>query len=299
VAADYYTLRSLDAQEQILARNVELYRNAVALTDSQFKTGMVDQTALYQARTLLDSTLAQETDIRRQRADEEHAIAILLGKPPSALDLPARPLDVAPPAIPAGLPVELLRRRPDVAEAEQNLIAASAQIGVAQAGFLPTVTLTGVGGMMSSDTSHLLEWSRRDWSLGAAASQPVFEGGLLTANLRQAQARYRELSATYRSTVLVAFQNVEDSLNDLHQQAEEARSLDRAVKEAREYLRLAQVQYQQGMVTYLIVIDAERTLLTNELAQAQTLNQQMTATVLLIKAVGGGWDAPAAQPKAP
>ncbi len=297
VAVDYFTLRSLDAQDEIYTRNIDLYHREVDLTQTQFKTGITDRTAVLQAQVQLDSTLTQQAEIRRQRADQEHALAVLTGRPPSELSLKVKPLDLTPLEVPPGLPIDLLGRRPDVAEAEQNLRAANAQIGVAVTNFFPVVKLSGAAGFENNDEAglgQLLAWRNHFWSLGPTVSAPIFEGGLLTANLELAKARCIELQATYRGTVLTAFQNVEDALTDMHMQAEEARSQARAVANSREYLSLAMVQYQKGIMTYLQVIDAERTLLTNELTAAQVLNQQLAATVAMIKALGGGWDANAA-----
>lgn len=302
VAVGYFTLRSLDAQDEIFTRNIELYHRQVALTQTQFKTGITDKTAVLQAQVLLDSTQTLQTDLRRQRADQEHALAVLTGRPPSELSLMVKPLDLPAPEIPPGLPIDLLRYRPDVAEAEQNLRAANAQIGVAVANFLPVVKLSGAAGFENSDAagiSQVLNWRDRFWSFGPTVSAPIFEGGLLTANLDLAKAKTIELEATYRQTVLTAFQNVEDALTDMHMQAKEARTQASAVTNAREFLALAIVQYQKGLVNYLQVIDAERTLLTNEITAEQILNQQLAATVAMIKALGGGWDAmPAPKPAA-
>jgi multidrug efflux system outer membrane protein len=294
VAVGYFTIRSLDAQDEIFTRNIELYRRQIDLTQTQFKTGITDKTAVLQAQVQLDSTLTLLTDLRRQRADQEHALAVLTGRPPSELSLKVKPLDLAPPQIPPGLPIELLRYRPDVAEAEQNLRAANAQIGVAVANFFPVVKLSGAAGFENQDAaniSQILNWKSRFWSLGPTVTAPIFEGGLLTANLAFAKAKCIELEATYRQTVLTAFQNVEDALTDMHMQAKEAQSQASAVTNAREYLALAVVQYQKGLINYLQVIDAERTLLNNEIAAEQILNQQLAATVAMIKALGGGWDA--------
>jgi multidrug efflux system outer membrane protein len=290
VAQNYFTLRSLDAQAKILERNVESYRRQIELTETQHQAGLVGQTDVLQAQTLLNSTVAQQIDIRRQRADTEHALAILLGRPPSEVTVLNQPLDLVPPQVPAGLPAELLRRRPDVLLAEQNLVAANAQIGVATAAFYPTFRLTGSAGFESIDLAHALDWESRVWSIGPSVSFPIFNGGQLQANLDQTRARYEELSATYRGSVLTAYRDVEDSLTDLHLRADAAHAQNQAVQYAREYLRLSEVQYRGGLATYLQVIDAERTLLTNELTAAQILEQRMISTVLLIKSMGGGWD---------
>jgi multidrug efflux system outer membrane protein len=291
VAQDYFTMRSLDAQAQILAKNVESFRQQVSLTQTQQKAGLVGPIDVLQAQTQLNTTLAQEVETRRQRADLEHALAILLGRPPSEITVANEPLDLNPPVIPAGLPAELLRRRPDVAEAEENLVTANAQVGVATALFYPTVRLTGAAGFQSIDLQHAVDWENRIWSIGPSVSFPLFTGGQLDANLQQTRARYQEVAANYRGSVLAAFRDVEDSLTDLHLRADAAQAQNEAVKAAREYLRLAQVQYKGGLMPYLQVIDAERTLLTAELSAAQILNQRLISTVLLIKSLGGGWEA--------
>jgi multidrug efflux system outer membrane protein len=290
LARNYFNLRSLDAQHEILARNLALYQEQVDLTENQYEAGLINETNVLQAKVQLESTRVQAADTHRQRADLEHAIAILLGRAPVQFSLDVRPLNTTPPMIPAGLPADLLRRRPDVAEAEQNLVAACAEIGVAKADFFPAVRLTGSAGFQSTDIKNVLDWQDRVWSIGPSVSLPIFKGGQLRAKLRQAKARYDELEATYRNNVLSAFSDVEDSLTDLHARADAAEAQAKAVAAAREYLRLTQIQYQTGTVDYLQVIDAEQTLLTNELSEAQILNQRMASTVLLAKALGGGWE---------
>ena len=297
VAQNYFALRSLDAQDKILASTVDAYRQQLDLTQTQLKAGLVSPTDQAQALAVLHGAIALEIEVRRMRADTEHALAILLGRSPSELTLPSDPLDLLPPVIPAGLPADLLRQRPDVAEAEQNLAAASASIGVAKAELYPTISLTGDAGFESFDVGHALDWEQRIWSVGAGASAPIFEGGRLQANLDQARARYQELAATYRNSVLGAIRDVEDSLTDMHLRADEASAEAEAVKASAEYLRLSNIQYHQGLVGYLQVIDAERTLLANKLIAEQTHNLRMASTVLLIKALGGGWEAPASQAK--
>jgi multidrug efflux system outer membrane protein len=290
VAQNYFNLRSLDTQEQIIIDTVRSYREQLDLTNTQFRAGLTGPTTVAQAQTLLDSTDTQLIEIRRVRADAEHALAILLGVPPSELNVAAKPLKSGPPVIPAGLPSELLRQRPDVAEAEQQLIAANAQIGVAKANFYPSLNLTGAAGYQSVDLTHAMDWESRFWSLGANMAIPIFEGGKLEAGLQQAKARYDEVLANYRSTLLGAFRDVEDSLTDLHMRADSYQAQVRAVASAREYLRLTQIQYKQGFAPYLQVIDAERTLYSADLIAAQILYQRMVASIQLIKAMGGGWD---------
>ncbi|MCL5745541.1 MAG: efflux transporter outer membrane subunit [Acidobacteria bacterium] len=291
LARNYFNLRSFDAQYELLTRNLALYQEQVDLTQNQHKAGLIDESNVLQATVQLEATRAQAADTRRQRADLEHAIAILLGRAPAEFSLDARALAAAPLVIPAGLPADLLRQRPDVAEAEQNLVAASAEIGVAKADFFPAVRLTGSAGFQSSDLGSVLEWSNRAWSIGPSISVPIFKDGQLRANLRKAKARYDELEATYRNKVLSAFVDVEDSLTDLHMRADAAEAQAKAVAAGREYLRLTQIQYRSGVIDYMHVVNAEQTLLNSELSEAQILNQRIVSSVLLIKALGGGWEA--------
>lgn len=290
VATTYFSIRSLDSQVVILDRTVASYRRQVELLQTQLKAGLVGKITLVQAESLLYSTQSQQADIRRQRADLEHALAVLLSKAPSDFSLPVKTLDLEPPKVPAGLPAELLRRRPDVAEAEANLAIASAQIGIAVAQYYPDLQLTGSAGWESLDFRHLPNWQSRIWSIGASALTPLFEGGRLDANLDQARARYAELLAAYRGRVLIAYRDVEDALTDLHLRSDAAQSQTKAVDSAREYVRLADAQYQQGLISYFQVIDAERTLLGNELSAAQLASQRLVSTVQLIKALGAGWE---------
>jgi multidrug efflux system outer membrane protein len=290
VAQNYFNLRSLDAQEQILAKNLDLYKEQVELTQQKFKAGLSSETDRLQATVQLESAQADLEDTRRQREDTEHALAILLGQAPADFSFASKPLEGTPPTIPAGLPADILRRRPDVAEAEQNLVSANAEIGVAQAEFFPTVKLTGSAGFESSDIKNVLDWKNRVWSFGPNVSVPIFEGGKLKANLQEKKARYDELEATYKNTVLAAFGDVEDSLTDLHRRAGQAESQARALDAAREYHRLTQIEYNSGITDYLKLVDAEQTLLNNELTAAKILNERMVSTVLLVKAIGSGWD---------
>jgi multidrug efflux system outer membrane protein len=289
VAQNYFTLRSFDAQEEILARSIELFRQQVDMTTTQRNAGLVGQADLLQAQTQLDATIALEVDVRRQRKDTEHALAILTGKPPSEVVIAARKLEGDPPAIPAGVPADLLRQRPDVAEAEHDLVAANASIGVATASYYPDINLSAAAGFLSVDLQKVFDWQSRIWSLGASLAQPIYQGGKLDAQLEQSRAHYDELAANFQNAVLNALADVENSLTDIHMRADAFTSQQHAVDYAREYLRLAQLQYRQGLIGYLQVIDAERTLLTNELTAAQLLNLRYGSTVLLIKALGGGW----------
>jgi multidrug efflux system outer membrane protein len=291
VAQYYYMLRSLDAQGQILTQNVESYREQVRILSVQLKNGLVSLLVLSQAQAQLQATLAQQRDVERARANQEHALAILCGRAAPSFAVAANPLHQAsPPAVPPGLPAQLLVRRPDVAEAEQNLVAVNAQIGVATADFYPRFSLTGSAGFESADGSTIFNWQSRVWAIALSISLPIFQGGRLRANLEATEARYRQAVAAYVNQVLVAYGDVEDALTDLHALSDEVGILREAVSASQNYLHLAQVQYQQGLVDYLIVIDAERTFLANQLSLAQAVNRQMAASIHLIKALGGGWN---------
>ena len=290
VATYYYGARALDAQEQILQQTVASYTEQVRLVTAQLNNGIVPPTDLYQAQAQLEATQAQLRDVQRARADEEHALAIVCGRPAPAFSVPANPLlEAAPPAVPVGLPGELLTRRPDVAEAEQNVVSVNAQVGVATADFYPTFTLTSSAGFESASFDHVLDWRSAIATLGPSISVPIFEGGRLKNNLAAVQAQYRQLVAAYLNQVLIAYGDVEDALTDLHALTDEVDRLRAAVAASQKYLDAAQVQYKQGLVNYLIVIDAERTLLTNQLTLSQDINQQMAASIHLVKALGGGW----------
>ena len=290
VAQFYYNLRALDAQAQILTETVASYREQVRLLSAQLKSGLVSPIVLNQAQAQLHATLAQQRDVERARADQEHALAILCGRPAPSFAVASNPLhEASPPVVPPGLPAQLLTRRPDVAEAEQNLVAANAQIGVATAAFYPTFTLTGAAGFESANLSSLFNWRSAVASIAPSVSFPIFQGGRLTANLEATEARYRQTVAGYVNQILVAYADVEDALTDLHALSDEVGNLREAVSASQNYLRLAQAQYKFGLVDYLIVIDAERTLLTNQLSLAQAVNLQMAASIRLIKSLGGGW----------
>jgi multidrug efflux system outer membrane protein len=292
VAQDYFTLRSLDSQVQILSRNVGLYQRQISLLKTRQAAGLLSPTDLAQQQALLEATQATLIETRRQRDDVEHALAVLTGRMPGELSLPENPAMAEPPRIPPGLPAGLLRRRADIAEAEQNLRSANADIGERIAEFYPRVSLTGAAGFESFDLAHAVDWQSRILSFGPSVSIPLFEGGRLSANLAQARARYQELFATYRGAVLTAIGDVEDNLTDLHRRADQEAAQQRAVDASREYFRLSEIQRDQGIIDNLQVIDADRTLLTNELTAAQIRQQRLISTVLLIKSLGGGWQAP-------
>jgi multidrug efflux system outer membrane protein len=293
VAQFYYTIRSLDAQDEILAQTVTSYREQVRLLSAQLRSGLVSAIVLHQAEAQLESTLAQQRDVERSRADQEHALAILCGQPAPSFTLAANPLrETSPPDVPPGLPAALLARRPDVASAEQQVVAANAQIGVATASLYPTFSLASAAGFESANLRTLFDWGSRIASIIPGVSLPIFQGGRLRANLEATRAQYRQTVAVYVNQVLIAYGDVEDALTDLHALIDMVGRYRAAVLASQNYLRLAQTQYRTGLTDYLIVIDAERTLLANQLSLAQAVNLQQAASVHLIRALGGGWEDP-------
>lgn len=298
LAQAYFTIRFYDSEVEILEHNLALYREQLDLTSTKFRAGLALQTDVLQSQTQVNSATNDLIEVRRARAKQEHAIAILLGQPPADFALAPQPTAAVLPAVPAGVPSALLERRPDIASAEHQLAAANARIGLAQAAFFPSFTLTGSAGFQSSAASHLTDWQNRLWSLGAGLNLPIFRGGELSAALAAAKADYAAQVAAYRGAVLAAWQDVEDQLSDLHLLAEKADSVEATLVSAREYFRLTELQYKQGLATHLQVIDANQTLLTNEILAAQTRSQRLSATVLLLKALGGGWTPDGATPAA-
>jgi outer membrane protein, multidrug efflux system len=291
VAQGYYTLRSLDAQTEILTQSVAAYREQVRVLSAQLTSGLVGPIVVSQAQAQLEATVAQQADTQRARADQEHALAILCGSAASSFAVAPNPMyEASPPVVPPGLPAQILVRRPDVATAEQNIVGANAQIGVAIAALYPTFSLTSFAGFESDDPSQLFNWQSRVAAIAPSILAPIFQGGRLKANVEAARAFYRQSVAAYVNQVLVAYADVEDALTDLHALSDEVVSLRAAVSAAQNYLSLAKVQYKYGLVDYLIVIDAERTLLANQLLLAQTVNLHMGASIHLIKALGGGWE---------
>jgi len=288
LATAYFALHGLDAQKQLLDLTAAAFETALQLTLNRYNQGVASQVDVQQAQTLLETTRAQAIDLGVQRAQFEHAIAILLGKPPAEFSIPPAPIAVQPPVIPSGLPSELLERRPDIAGAERRMAAANEQIGIAQAAFYPTVTLASTIGLESTSLSNLFSWPSALWSFGAAAAQVVFEGGRRWAVTEQAQAAYDVTVATYRQTVLTAFQGVEDNLAALRLLEEEALQQENAVKAAEASLLLAVNRYKAGVTTYLEVITAQSAALTAERTPLGLSTRRMVASVALILALGGG-----------
>lgn len=292
---DYLLLRVQDAQIRLLNDTVEAYTRSLQLTRNQYAVGVAGRSDVALAETQLKSTQAQALEAGVQRAQLEHAIALLVGKPPAEISIAPAPIERRFPDIPPGLPSQLLERRPDIAAAERRVAAANAQIGVAQAAFFPTVTLSATGGFATSTLANLLTAPARYWSLGAALAQTIFDAGLRQAQTEQAIAAYDATVASYRQTVLTGFQEVEDNLAALHILEQEAAVQDEAVKSARESLAITLNQYRAGTANYLAVVVVQAQALANERSAVNILGQRLNASVALIKALGGGWQqAPAA-----
>jgi multidrug efflux system outer membrane protein len=293
VAQNYFVLRSLDAEIATVTGTVGLRQEQVRLVQSRYDGGVGSELAVAQAETELATTEAEAAALARQRDQLENGIAILVGSNPSVFRLPASlapDWNPQPPVIPAGLPADLLERRPDVATAERQLASANAKIGVAQAAFFPVLTLTGSGGYLSGDVDTLFNWDSRTWSLGPSLSLPIFAGGRNRANYKRSQAALAEATALYRQQVLVAFGDVENSLSGIRHLADQAVAQERAVVNARRAADLATDRYRSGIVSYLEVVNASRDALAAERANAQLAGLRLIATVQLVKALGGGWE---------
>jgi len=291
LAIDYFLLRVQDQQIALFEETAAGYERSLTLTRNQYAAGIVTRGDVTQAEAQLKSTQAQLIDARVSRAQLEHAIAVLIGKPPAELTIAPRTFTQAIPAIPGAVPSELLERRPDIAAAERRVAAANAEIGVAQAAFFPSVSLSATGGLQSSVLGSLLSLPARYWSLGAALAQTIFDAGLRSAQKAQAVAAYDETVAGYRSTVLTAFQEVEDNLAALTLLEREAAVQDEAVKAARESAIIANNQYKAGTANYLAVVVLQAAELNNERSALAILARRLAASVNLVKALGGGWDA--------
>ncbi len=289
LALDYFVLRGLDSEQQLLDSTVAAYRTALQLTENRFKQGVASGIDLAQAQTQLETVRAQATDLAIARAQAEHAVAVLVGKPPGDFAIAPRPLATAPPEIPVGVPSELLERRPDVAAAERLVAAANAEIGVARAAYFPTLTLTGSAGYQSSTLARFFSLPNRFWSLGPALAETLFAGGRRRAANEQAMASYDAAVAAYRSSALTAFQEVEDNLAALRILAVESEQQAAAVAAAERSLKMAQDQYRAGVTTYLQVVSAQTAALANERTAVNLATGRLTASVNLIKALGGGW----------
>ena len=290
LAADYFQLRELDSETAVVQKAVDFQKQGLQLVDKRHAGGVVSGLDVAQQQTVLDSSYTQLALLQQQRAQFEHAAAALQGLPASEFKAPIRPLDSQPPGIPVGLPSELIQRRPDIATAEREVAAANAQIGVAKSAFYPSILLGGTGGFQSADISKLVDAPSAIWSVGLALMEPIIAGGRNRAQLEGAKAVYNEDVANYRESVLVAFQEVEDALSGLNALAAASDSQQRAVADAQTSLTLANARYTGGLATYLDVITAQVQVLSNERLSAQIQGQRLVTSVLLVKALGGGWD---------
>ena len=290
LAADYFSLRELDAEAQVVRESVATQRKGLDLVNSRHNGGIASGLEVAQQATLLDSTISQLALVQETRAQYEHAISVLLGQPASSVNVPVVPLKAAPPPVPLGVPSDILERRPDIATAERNMAYENAEVGVVRSAFYPHITLSGQGGWQSTQISNLLNAPSLFWSLGADALEPILQGGRNRANLAAARAAYDQSVANYRQAVLTAFQQVEDGISNLSTLSQALSTQTAAVDDARRALDIANNRYVGGVTSYLDVITAQTTLLTSQRLETQLLGQQMVSSVYLVKALGGTWD---------
>jgi multidrug efflux system outer membrane protein len=291
LAADYYNLRELDREAAVVRQSVEIEQKGMDLVNHRHEGGVANGLEVAQQAAVLDATATQLQLVLQQRAQYEHAIAVLLGKPASIFSVAEAPFEAKPPAIPLGVPSEILERRPDIATSERQMAFENAQIGIATTAFYPHITLGGSGGFQSRDIATLVNAPSLFWSLGGDLLQPVVNGGRNRANLALNRAAYDESVANYRQAVLVAFQQVEDGLTGLAMLDQAEKTQQQAVADSQRALDIANNRYVGGVTTYLDVITAQTTLLTNQRLATQLLGEQMTTAVYLVKALGGAWDA--------
>ncbi|MDB6163729.1 MAG: transporter [Xanthomonadaceae bacterium] len=290
LALDYIELRSADAQQRLLDATVKAYSDALRLTRNRLAGGYAPESDVAQAQTQLDMTRVQDTDIGVMRAQYEHAIATLIGKPPAAFSLPPTPLDLQPPAIPAGIPSELLQRRPDIAASERRVAEANEQIGIAQAAYYPSLNFSALSGFEGTSAATLFGWPSLFWAVGTSLTQQLFDGGRRHAQSEIARAGYDASVASYRQTTLTAFQQVEDNLAALRILGDEAQQQRDAVDAADNSLRIFTNRYVGGEDTYLQVVTAQTAALANQRNDVDILRRRMEASILLVKALGGGWN---------
>jgi NodT family efflux transporter outer membrane factor (OMF) lipoprotein len=290
LAEYFFEIRGQDALQKILNDTVDTDKKSVASEQARYDTGVDDQISLVEAQTTLASAQSAAINLGLARAQYDHAIAMLIGKPASTFSIPVKPLTTAPPPIPVGLPSQLLERRPDIAAAERNIAAANAQIDVAYAAYYPALTLSASGGLESEAIKHLFDWPSRFWSVGPSFSETVYDGGLRRATVNQYIATYNANLAAYRQSVLTAFQQVEDYLAAVRLLSQQIRRQQEAVNYSQTYVNLEQSRYDTGIDPYIDLAAAQTTLLSNQQSLAYLQVQQMTASVQLIQALGGGWD---------
>jgi len=290
LAYDYFELRSADAEQKLLDDTVVAYQKALDLTENRFEGGVAAGAEVAQAKTQLEATKTQDADIAVRRAQFEHAVAVLTGQSPAALSLAPLPLTEEPPAIPVGLPSQLLERRPDIAASERRVAEANEQVGIAHAAFFPQIMLGALLGLEGQSIGDWLNWPSRFWAVGPSVLQTVFDGGRRRATQQASEFDYDATVATYRETALDAFQQVEDNLAALRVLEKETTTQKAAVAAAEQSLALSTNRYTGGLVTYLEVVTAQSAALANERTAVDILRRRMDASVLLIKALGGGWD---------
>jgi len=291
LATDYFEIQGLDASRQLLEETVKSYEKYAELTKNRFDGGVASQGDVALAQTALETARAQLVDLGVQRAQFEHAAAVLVGKAPAELSITDTGKQSVPPVIPMAIPSSLLERRPDIAAAERQVAASNEQIGITKAAFYPTLTLGASAGSQTTSITDLLSWPTRFWSVGPTLAETLFDGGKRRAQVQSAQASYDANVANYRQTVLTAFQQVEDGLAQLRILSNEAEITDRAVKAAQQSLSISTIQYTGGLANYLQVITSQTSALQNEHTAVDLLTRRMVASVTLIQALGGGWDA--------
>jgi len=290
LAGDYFELHGIDGDVDLFQRTVNSYKDYLDLTRTRFNAGVASDADVAQAETQLDTTQAQLIDLEVTRAQFEHAIAILTGKPPSGLSISKLILKTPPPAIPGAVPSELLERRPDIAAAERQMAAANVEIGFATAAYYPNITLSASAGLESSSIAQWFTWPSRFWSVGPSLTETLFDAGRRHAQVAEARASYDTTVAAYRQTVLVAFQQIEDNLAAMRVLEREATAQAQAVRSAERSLDISTEQYKAGTADYLQVITTQAIALQNERSALDILTRRMTASVLLIEALGGGWN---------
>jgi NodT family efflux transporter outer membrane factor (OMF) lipoprotein len=290
LAVDYFSLRGLDLQKQLLDATVDDFENALHLTEARYHGGVASDVDVAQAETQLETTRAQDIEVGVERAQFEHAIAVLTGQTASTFSIALSPLAALPPQIPVGLPSELLERRPDIAASERRVASANAQIGIAIAAYYPQISLGAAGGVESTAIGTLLQGPSALWSVGGSAIETVIDGGRRRAVTQQARDNHAATVASYRENVLEAFQQVEDNLAALRLLEQESATQQVAVASARRSVDLSTTRYKRGITTYLEVLTAQSIALSDERTAADLMTRRMTASVQLIKALGGGWD---------
>jgi NodT family efflux transporter outer membrane factor (OMF) lipoprotein len=290
LAVNYFAARTLDAEQKLLQDTVAQYQQALDLNEERYKGGLASEVEVEQARTILETTQAQLVDVGVARAQYEHATAVLVGKAPADFSLPPLPLTTPPPPIPVGVPSELLERRPDIASAERQVASANAQVGLAKTAYYPLVNIFGSAGFESATISTLLQGPSAFWSVGPSALFTIFDAGRRHAVNDQARAAYDSSVASYRQAVLTAFQEVEDNLAGLRILEQEAGVQATAVQSAQRSLELSNTRYEGGVTSYLEVITAQNAALSDEVTAVNILGRRMASAVLLIEALGGGWN---------